>query len=187
MPINRLRAVALGTSSILSIQLGPVVARATTASGIFSANEMPSPLSARVQELHDPPQRDWTSSSVPRRLAVAGVGLVSSPVGLGRHGFGIETARDKEFLCCADEVALTEEVRGGLSYGVQVAQHLEHLCLMQPVEGGRRRASRRRTRFCAMTCHEEGGSRSVSRERFEQSEGGWHRGVVDDEEMGRRR
>jgi hypothetical protein len=49
--------------------------------------------------------------SIERRLAVAGVGLVPSPVGLGRHGVAIETTRDEEFLCCADEVAFTEEVR----------------------------------------------------------------------------
>ena len=38
-----------------------------------------------------------------------------------------------------------------------------------------------------MTRHEEGGGGRVRGERFEQDEGGWHGGVVDDEEMGRRR
>src|SRR5579864_7188348 len=38
-----------------------------------------------------------------------------------------------------------------------------------------------------MTRHEQGGGRRARGERFEQGEGGWHRGVVDDEEMGRRR
>ena len=107
-----------------------------------------------------------------------------SPVGLGRHGVAVETARDEEFLCCADEVAFTEEVGGGAGCGVQVAQHVGHLCWIQPDEGGRRRASRRRARFRALTGHEEGGGGRLRRERFEQDEGGWHGGVVDDEEMG---
>src|SRR5580704_13467463 len=38
-----------------------------------------------------------------------------------------------------------------------------------------------------MTGHKESGGGRVRGERFEQGEGGWHRGVVDDEEMGRRR
>ncbi len=82
---------------------------------------------------------EWSPSSVERRLAMAGVGLVPSPVGLGRHGVAIHTASDKEFLCGADEVAFTEEVRGGAGREAQVAQHLEHFCLNQPDEGGRRR------------------------------------------------
>jgi hypothetical protein len=46
---------------------------------------------------------------------VFGLGLVRSPVGLGRHGIASETSSDEEFLCCADEVAFTEEVHGGVS------------------------------------------------------------------------
>ena len=126
-------------------------------------------------------------SSVERRLALAGVGLVQSPVGPGRHSIAIETARDEESLCCADEVAFTEDVRGGAGCGVEVAQHFEHLCSIQPNEGGRRRSSRRRTRLRAMTRHEEGGGGRARGERFEHDESGWHRGVIDDEEMGRRR
>jgi hypothetical protein len=38
-----------------------------------------------------------------------------------------------------------------------------------------------------MTRHEEGGGGTVRGERFEQDEGGWHRRVVYDEEVGRRR
>src|SRR5580693_1038364 len=81
-------------------------------------------------------RRDGRPSSVERRLAVAGVGLVPSPVGLGRHGVAIETARDKQFLRCAHKPAFTEEVRGGAGYGAQVAEHVEHLCSVQPDEGG---------------------------------------------------
>ena len=43
---------------------------------------------------------------------MAGVGLVSSPVGLGRHGVAVETARDEEFLCCANEVTFTQIEKG---------------------------------------------------------------------------
>jgi hypothetical protein len=86
-------------------------------------------------------QCDWNLSSAERRLAVAGVGLVPSPVGLGRNGIAIETARDEEFLCRADEVAFTEEVGGGAGCWVQVTHQLEHLCSVQPDEGGRRRCT----------------------------------------------
>ena len=115
------------------------------------------------------------TSSVPRRLAVAGVGLVPSPVGLGRDGIAIETARDEEFLCCANQVAFTEEVRGSAGCWVQVAQHLKHLCLIQPYERGRRPSSWCRTQLRAMTRHKEGGGGRARGEHFEQGEGGWHR------------
>ena len=68
---------------------------------------------------------------------MAGVGLVPSPVGLGRYDIAIETARYEEFVCGADQVAFAEEVCGGAGCGVQVAQHLKHLCLIQPDERGR--------------------------------------------------
>ena len=115
------------------------------------------------------------------------LGWSRSPVGLGRHGVAVETARDEVFLCCADEVAFTEEVGGGAGCGVEVAQRLEHLWLIEPDEGGRRRASGRWARLGAVTCDEEGGGGRVRWERFEHDEGGGHRGVVDDEEMGCRR
>ena len=84
-------------------------------------------------------------------------------------------------------MAFTEEVRGGARCRVQVAQQLEHLCSIQPDEGCRRPASRSRTRPRAMTRHEQDGGVRVFGERFEHGEGSWHRGVVDNEEVRRRR
>jgi hypothetical protein len=101
-----------------------------------------SPVQRSIDTIRRP--CNWNPSSVVRRLAVASVWLVPSPVGLGRDGIALETARDEEFLCSADELAFTEEVRGGPSCGVHVAQLLEHLCLIHPDERGRRLASRRR-------------------------------------------